>query len=191
MALELVEGGGRGLVEEQGHGARLVGLGDQHGVAAQHHRLVLHLVPVHPGEHLGVPAVGGAVGDAVQQVRVARGPRRPAPHPHAAARPPAPKHTGVRGNSLISHPGGGMILGGSDDGFWHGNDKKVGVFPPNQYVSQGCVPGFADHAGLLAFFPPNLPFAPVISKPVRSPCCSSPFGLSWLLTCCFYLWPRP
>uniref|UniRef100_A0A8C3GUM5 Uncharacterized protein n=1 Tax=Corvus moneduloides TaxID=1196302 RepID=A0A8C3GUM5_CORMO len=71
-ALELVEGGGRGLVEEQRHGARLVGLGDQHGVAAQHHRLVLHLVPVHPGEHLGVPAVGGAVGDAVQQVRVAR-----------------------------------------------------------------------------------------------------------------------
>uniref|UniRef100_A0A8C5TYV4 Uncharacterized protein n=1 Tax=Malurus cyaneus samueli TaxID=2593467 RepID=A0A8C5TYV4_9PASS len=71
-ALELVEGGGRGLVEEQGHGPRLVGLGHQHGVAAQHHRLVLHLVPVHPGEHLGVPAVGGAVGDAVQQVRVAR-----------------------------------------------------------------------------------------------------------------------
>uniref|UniRef100_A0A8C3V0X9 Uncharacterized protein n=1 Tax=Catharus ustulatus TaxID=91951 RepID=A0A8C3V0X9_CATUS len=67
-----VEGGGRGLVEEQGHGARLVGLGHQHGVAAQHHGLVLHLVPVHPGEHLGVPAVGGAVGDAVQQVRVAR-----------------------------------------------------------------------------------------------------------------------
>uniref|UniRef100_A0A8D0EPB7 Uncharacterized protein n=1 Tax=Strix occidentalis caurina TaxID=311401 RepID=A0A8D0EPB7_STROC len=65
MALELVEGGGGGLVEEQGHGARLVGFGDQDGVAAQHHRLVLHLVPVNPGEDLGVPAVGGAVGDAV------------------------------------------------------------------------------------------------------------------------------
>uniref|UniRef100_A0A674GIG5 Uncharacterized protein n=1 Tax=Taeniopygia guttata TaxID=59729 RepID=A0A674GIG5_TAEGU len=76
-ALELVEGGGRGLVEQQGHGARLVGLGEQHGVAAQHHRLVLHLVPVHPGEHLGVAAVGGAVGDAVQQVQTPAGVRPP------------------------------------------------------------------------------------------------------------------
>uniref|UniRef100_A0A663DNH4 Uncharacterized protein n=1 Tax=Aquila chrysaetos chrysaetos TaxID=223781 RepID=A0A663DNH4_AQUCH len=72
MALELVEGGGGGLVEEQGHGASLVGFGDQDGVAAQHHRLVLHLVPVNPGEDFGVPAVGGAVSDAVQEVRVAR-----------------------------------------------------------------------------------------------------------------------
>uniref|UniRef100_A0A8C3K1J2 Uncharacterized protein n=1 Tax=Calidris pygmaea TaxID=425635 RepID=A0A8C3K1J2_9CHAR len=71
-AFELVEGGGGGLVEEEGHGARLVGFGDQDGVAAQNHRLVLHLVPVNPGEDLGVPAVGGAVGDAVQEVRVAR-----------------------------------------------------------------------------------------------------------------------
>uniref|UniRef100_A0A8C4TR41 Uncharacterized protein n=1 Tax=Falco tinnunculus TaxID=100819 RepID=A0A8C4TR41_FALTI len=69
--LELVEGGGGGLVEEQGHGARLVGFGDQDSVAAQHHRLVLHLVPVNPGEDLGVPAVGGTVGDAVQEVRMA------------------------------------------------------------------------------------------------------------------------
>uniref|UniRef100_A0A8B9FSG8 Uncharacterized protein n=1 Tax=Amazona collaria TaxID=241587 RepID=A0A8B9FSG8_9PSIT len=66
--LELVEGGRGGLVEEQGHGARLVGLGHEDGVAPQHHRLVLHLVPVDPREHLGVPAVGGAVGDAVQEV---------------------------------------------------------------------------------------------------------------------------
>uniref|UniRef100_A0A672TZY7 Uncharacterized protein n=1 Tax=Strigops habroptila TaxID=2489341 RepID=A0A672TZY7_STRHB len=72
MPLELVEGGGRGLVEEQGHGACLVGFGHEDGVAPQHHRLVLHLVPVDPSEHLGVPAVGGAVGDAVQEVRVAR-----------------------------------------------------------------------------------------------------------------------
>uniref|UniRef100_A0A8B9ZV64 Uncharacterized protein n=1 Tax=Anas zonorhyncha TaxID=75864 RepID=A0A8B9ZV64_9AVES len=70
--LELVEGGGGGLEEEQRHGVRRGGFGDQDGVAAQHHRLVLHLVPVNPGENLGVPPVGGAVGDAVQQVRVAR-----------------------------------------------------------------------------------------------------------------------
>uniref|UniRef100_A0A8B9DNJ7 Uncharacterized protein n=1 Tax=Anser cygnoides TaxID=8845 RepID=A0A8B9DNJ7_ANSCY len=70
--LELVEGGGGGLEEEQGHGARRGGFGDEDGVAAQHHRLVLHLVPVDPREHLGVPPVGRAVGDAVQQVRVAR-----------------------------------------------------------------------------------------------------------------------
>uniref|UniRef100_A0A8C8B5Z0 Uncharacterized protein n=1 Tax=Otus sunia TaxID=257818 RepID=A0A8C8B5Z0_9STRI len=103
LALELVEGGGGGLVEEQGHGARLVGFGDQDGVAAQHHRLVLHLVPVNPGEDLGVPAVGGAVGDAVQEVRVARPagsllaghtPRAPRP----VARAPVPKHTCVGGN---------------------------------------------------------------------------------------------
>uniref|UniRef100_A0A493TLR8 Uncharacterized protein n=1 Tax=Anas platyrhynchos platyrhynchos TaxID=8840 RepID=A0A493TLR8_ANAPP len=72
MPLELVEGGGGGLEEEQRHGARRGGFGDQDGVAAQHHRLVLHLVPVNPGENLGVPPVGGAVGDTVQQVRVAR-----------------------------------------------------------------------------------------------------------------------
>uniref|UniRef100_A0A8C3KBH6 Uncharacterized protein n=1 Tax=Calidris pygmaea TaxID=425635 RepID=A0A8C3KBH6_9CHAR len=55
---------GRGLVEQQGHGLRLLGLGDQHGVAAQHHRLVLQLVAVDP------------VGDPVQQVEVA-GPAQP------------------------------------------------------------------------------------------------------------------
>uniref|UniRef100_A0A8B9IC75 Uncharacterized protein n=1 Tax=Anser brachyrhynchus TaxID=132585 RepID=A0A8B9IC75_9AVES len=89
--LELVEGGGGGLEEEQGHGARRGGFGDEDGVAAQHHRLVLHLVPVDPREHLGVPPVGRAVGDAVQQVRVAR-PAGPLLAGPAALRfpPPAP-----------------------------------------------------------------------------------------------------
>lgn len=58
-----------------------------------------------------------------------------------------------------------------------GTTKSWGL-PPRSVRVAGCVPGFADPAGLLAFFPSNLPFAPVISKPVRSPCCSSPFGLS-------------
>uniref|UniRef100_A0A8C1ML60 Uncharacterized protein n=1 Tax=Cyprinus carpio TaxID=7962 RepID=A0A8C1ML60_CYPCA len=55
-----------GLVEEQRHGLRLLRLGHQHGVAAQHHRLVLHLVPVDPGEDLGEPRVCDTVGDPVQ-----------------------------------------------------------------------------------------------------------------------------
>uniref|UniRef100_A0A8B9U2C0 Uncharacterized protein n=1 Tax=Anas zonorhyncha TaxID=75864 RepID=A0A8B9U2C0_9AVES len=59
---------GRGLVEQQSHGLRLLGLGDQHGVAAQHHRLVLQLVAVDPGEDAGQARVGHAVGDAVQQL---------------------------------------------------------------------------------------------------------------------------
>uniref|UniRef100_A0A8B9N4N4 Uncharacterized protein n=1 Tax=Accipiter nisus TaxID=211598 RepID=A0A8B9N4N4_9AVES len=104
LALELVEGGGGGLVEEQGHGASLVGFGDQDGVAAQHHRLVLHLVPVNPGEDFGVPAVGGAVSDAVQEVRVARPAgsllagvmQRPDPLPPPP--PPGPKPICVVGN---------------------------------------------------------------------------------------------
>uniref|UniRef100_A0A8C2C996 Uncharacterized protein n=1 Tax=Cyprinus carpio TaxID=7962 RepID=A0A8C2C996_CYPCA len=54
------------LVEEQRHGLRLLRLGHQHGVAAQHHRLVLHLVPVDPGEDLGEPRVCDTVGDPVQ-----------------------------------------------------------------------------------------------------------------------------
>uniref|UniRef100_A0A673JWC2 Uncharacterized protein n=1 Tax=Sinocyclocheilus rhinocerous TaxID=307959 RepID=A0A673JWC2_9TELE len=54
------------LVEEQRHGLRLLRLGHQHGVAAQHHRLVLHLVPVDPGEYLGEPRVCDTVGDPVQ-----------------------------------------------------------------------------------------------------------------------------
>uniref|UniRef100_A0A8D0BMA5 Uncharacterized protein n=1 Tax=Salvator merianae TaxID=96440 RepID=A0A8D0BMA5_SALMN len=70
-ALELVEGRVGGLAEQDGHALGLLGLGEQHGVAAQDHRLVLHLVPVDPGEDLGVAAVGHAVGDAVQQVGVA------------------------------------------------------------------------------------------------------------------------
>uniref|UniRef100_A0A8C4V0E8 Uncharacterized protein n=1 Tax=Falco tinnunculus TaxID=100819 RepID=A0A8C4V0E8_FALTI len=63
---------GRGLVEQQGHGLRFLGLGDQHGVAAQHHRLVLQLVAVDPGEDARQARVGHAVGDPVQQVEVAR-----------------------------------------------------------------------------------------------------------------------
>ncbi|MFT7818846.1 large subunit GTPase 1 homolog, partial [Arapaima gigas] len=61
-----------GLVQQQRHGLGLLRLGHQHGVAAQHHRLVLHLVPVDPREHLGEPRVRHAVRDAVQQVQVAR-----------------------------------------------------------------------------------------------------------------------
>uniref|UniRef100_A0A8D2N259 Uncharacterized protein n=1 Tax=Zonotrichia albicollis TaxID=44394 RepID=A0A8D2N259_ZONAL len=73
---ELGQCRGRSLVEQQGHGLRLLGLGDQHGVAAQHHRLVLQLVAVDPGENTGQARVGHAVGDPVQQVEVA-GPAQP------------------------------------------------------------------------------------------------------------------
>uniref|UniRef100_A0A8C8APU3 Uncharacterized protein n=1 Tax=Otus sunia TaxID=257818 RepID=A0A8C8APU3_9STRI len=73
---ELGQRRGRGLVEQQGHGLRLLGLGDQHGVTAQHHRLVLQLVAVDPGEDARQPRVGHAVGDPVQQVEVA-GPAQP------------------------------------------------------------------------------------------------------------------
>uniref|UniRef100_A0A663DYI7 Uncharacterized protein n=1 Tax=Aquila chrysaetos chrysaetos TaxID=223781 RepID=A0A663DYI7_AQUCH len=75
-AAELGQRRGRGLVEQQGHGLRLLGLGDQHGVAAQHHRLVLQLVAVDPGEDARQARVGHAVGDPVQQVEVA-GPAQP------------------------------------------------------------------------------------------------------------------
>ena len=70
--LELGQSRGRGLVQQQRHGLRLLRLGHQHRVAAQHHRLVLHLVPVNPREHLGQPRVRHAVGDPVQQVQVSR-----------------------------------------------------------------------------------------------------------------------
>uniref|UniRef100_A0A8C0TZY1 Uncharacterized protein n=1 Tax=Cyanistes caeruleus TaxID=156563 RepID=A0A8C0TZY1_CYACU len=73
---ELGQCRGRSLVEQQGHGLRLLGLGDQHGVAAQHHRLVLQLVAVDPGEDTGQARVGHAVGDPVQQVEMA-GPAQP------------------------------------------------------------------------------------------------------------------
>uniref|UniRef100_A0A8D0EG84 Prostaglandin E receptor 4 n=1 Tax=Strix occidentalis caurina TaxID=311401 RepID=A0A8D0EG84_STROC len=76
QSAELGQRRGRGLVEQQGHGLRLLGLGDQHGVAAQHHRLVLQLVAVDPGEDARQPRVGHAVGDPVQQVEVA-GPAQP------------------------------------------------------------------------------------------------------------------
>uniref|UniRef100_A0A452I1N3 Uncharacterized protein n=1 Tax=Gopherus agassizii TaxID=38772 RepID=A0A452I1N3_9SAUR len=72
QALEVAEGGAGRLVEQARQGPRRPGLGEQRGVAAQHHGLVLHLVPVDPGEELGAPGVGGAVGDAAQQVDVAR-----------------------------------------------------------------------------------------------------------------------
>uniref|UniRef100_A0A3B4TJN2 Uncharacterized protein n=1 Tax=Seriola dumerili TaxID=41447 RepID=A0A3B4TJN2_SERDU len=41
------------LVKKQRHGFCLLRLGHQHCVAAQHHGLVLHLVPVNPSENLG------------------------------------------------------------------------------------------------------------------------------------------
>uniref|UniRef100_A0A8B9FML1 Uncharacterized protein n=1 Tax=Amazona collaria TaxID=241587 RepID=A0A8B9FML1_9PSIT len=63
---------GRGLVEQQGHGLRLLGLRDQNGMAPQHHRLVLQLVAVDPGEDARQARVGHAIGDPVQQVEVAR-----------------------------------------------------------------------------------------------------------------------
>ncbi|KAG9266467.1 hypothetical protein AMEX_G19098, partial [Astyanax mexicanus] len=51
--LELCQGGRRRLVQEQCHGFSLLWLGHEHGVASQHDRLVLQLVPVDPGEDLG------------------------------------------------------------------------------------------------------------------------------------------
>uniref|UniRef100_A0A8D2KX67 Uncharacterized protein n=1 Tax=Varanus komodoensis TaxID=61221 RepID=A0A8D2KX67_VARKO len=92
QALELAEGRVRGLAQQQGHGAGLLRLGEEDGVAAQHHRLVLDLVPVDPRKDLGVPPVGHAVGDAVQQVGVA-GPlaRRPPCLPDHAPRLAAPR----------------------------------------------------------------------------------------------------
>uniref|UniRef100_A0A8B9KNM2 Secreted protein n=1 Tax=Astyanax mexicanus TaxID=7994 RepID=A0A8B9KNM2_ASTMX len=57
--LELCQGGRRRLVQEQCHGFSLLWLGHEHGVASQHDRLVLQLVPVDP------------VGDPVQKVEVA------------------------------------------------------------------------------------------------------------------------
>uniref|UniRef100_A0AAY4A3K9 Uncharacterized protein n=1 Tax=Denticeps clupeoides TaxID=299321 RepID=A0AAY4A3K9_9TELE len=53
------------------HGFGFVRLGHQHRVAAEHHGLVLQLVPVDPGEDFGQPRVGDAVGDPVQEVQVA------------------------------------------------------------------------------------------------------------------------
>uniref|UniRef100_A0A8C3RLP6 Uncharacterized protein n=1 Tax=Chelydra serpentina TaxID=8475 RepID=A0A8C3RLP6_CHESE len=86
---------GRGLVEQQRHGPRLLGPGQQHRVAAQRHRLVPQLVAVDPGEDAGQPRVGHAVGDAVQQVEVARPARascgrpggRPRSWPRSCPRP--------------------------------------------------------------------------------------------------------
>uniref|UniRef100_A0A4W4FIS3 Uncharacterized protein n=1 Tax=Electrophorus electricus TaxID=8005 RepID=A0A4W4FIS3_ELEEL len=64
--LEVRQRGGRRLVQEQRHGLRLLRLGHEHGVAAQRYRLVLHLVPIDPGEDLGKPRVCDAVRDPVQ-----------------------------------------------------------------------------------------------------------------------------
>uniref|UniRef100_A0AAY4DTA0 Secreted protein n=1 Tax=Denticeps clupeoides TaxID=299321 RepID=A0AAY4DTA0_9TELE len=73
--LKLGQGRGRGLVEEQRHGFGLLRFGHEHRVAAKHHRLVLHLVAVDPGEDFGQPWVGDAVGYPVQQVQMPRPPR--------------------------------------------------------------------------------------------------------------------
>uniref|UniRef100_A0A3B4ZG52 Uncharacterized protein n=1 Tax=Stegastes partitus TaxID=144197 RepID=A0A3B4ZG52_9TELE len=70
--LELGQRRGGGLVQQQRHGLRLLRLGHEHRVAAQHHGFVLHLVPVNPRKDLGQPRVGHAVGDPVQQVQVSR-----------------------------------------------------------------------------------------------------------------------
>uniref|UniRef100_A0A8C5GPZ0 Uncharacterized protein n=1 Tax=Gouania willdenowi TaxID=441366 RepID=A0A8C5GPZ0_GOUWI len=70
QSLKVRQSRSRGLVEEQSHGFSLLRLGHQHRVAAQHHRLVLHLVPVDPREDAGQPRVRHAVGDPVQQVQV-------------------------------------------------------------------------------------------------------------------------
>uniref|UniRef100_A0A3Q3GL28 Secreted protein n=1 Tax=Labrus bergylta TaxID=56723 RepID=A0A3Q3GL28_9LABR len=58
------------LVQQQRHGLCLLWLRHQHCVAAQHHRLVLHLVPVNPGENLGQPRVRDTICYPVQQVQV-------------------------------------------------------------------------------------------------------------------------
>uniref|UniRef100_A0A8C5UGV5 Uncharacterized protein n=1 Tax=Malurus cyaneus samueli TaxID=2593467 RepID=A0A8C5UGV5_9PASS len=115
---ELGQCRGRSLVKQQGHGLRLLGLRDQHGVAAQHHRLVLQLVAVDPGEDPGQARVGYAVGDPVARcpgrraggaLLAARPPPRSAP-PAAEPRPrpsPAPPR---RGGAGVGHgrcqPGG-------------------------------------------------------------------------------------
>uniref|UniRef100_A0A8C6XFK2 Uncharacterized protein n=1 Tax=Naja naja TaxID=35670 RepID=A0A8C6XFK2_NAJNA len=83
----------RCLVKQQRHGAGLLRLGDQHGVAAEQHRLVLHLVAVDPGEEARKARVRHAVGDAVQQVEVARAGRSLGRHGRRQAdalRPDAP-----------------------------------------------------------------------------------------------------
>uniref|UniRef100_A0A3Q3RFG6 Uncharacterized protein n=1 Tax=Mastacembelus armatus TaxID=205130 RepID=A0A3Q3RFG6_9TELE len=62
------------LVQQQSHGLRLLWLGHQYCVAAQHHGFVLHLVPVNPSENLGKPRIRDAVGYPVKQVQVSRPP---------------------------------------------------------------------------------------------------------------------
>uniref|UniRef100_A0A670IFY9 Uncharacterized protein n=1 Tax=Podarcis muralis TaxID=64176 RepID=A0A670IFY9_PODMU len=104
QAAELGQRRRRRLVEEQRHGARLLGLGDQHGVAAQQHGLVLHLVPVDPGEEARQARVSHAVGDAVQQVEVAgargRLGRRGGGHADFSPRPRSSRSRGVLSLSL-------------------------------------------------------------------------------------------
>uniref|UniRef100_A0A6I8PFD3 Uncharacterized protein n=1 Tax=Ornithorhynchus anatinus TaxID=9258 RepID=A0A6I8PFD3_ORNAN len=112
---------GRGLVEQQGHGLGLLRLGDEHGVAAQHDGLVLHLVAVDPGEDLGQPGVGHAVGHPVEEVEVA-GPLEGlvlgVDHADALGPPPPPSPThgrpgpggGSRG-AVLETPGAGWTEG--------------------------------------------------------------------------------
>uniref|UniRef100_A0A4X2KS73 Uncharacterized protein n=1 Tax=Vombatus ursinus TaxID=29139 RepID=A0A4X2KS73_VOMUR len=71
-SFEFGQGRGRRLVEQQRHGLGLLGLGHEHRMAAKHDGFVFQLVPVDPGEDLGQARVRHAVGDAVQQVQVAR-----------------------------------------------------------------------------------------------------------------------
>uniref|UniRef100_A0A8C5QC95 Uncharacterized protein n=1 Tax=Leptobrachium leishanense TaxID=445787 RepID=A0A8C5QC95_9ANUR len=52
--LELIEGCQGGLAEQKSHGTSLVSLRDQHSMASEDHSLVFDLVPVDPGEDLGV-----------------------------------------------------------------------------------------------------------------------------------------
>lgn len=68
--LELAEGGGGILVEAVGDGLGLLWLANQYCMTPKHHRHVLDLVPVDPGQDFGPARVSAAVGDSVQRVKM-------------------------------------------------------------------------------------------------------------------------
>uniref|UniRef100_A0A3B3XXJ0 Uncharacterized protein n=1 Tax=Poecilia mexicana TaxID=48701 RepID=A0A3B3XXJ0_9TELE len=68
--LELAESRGGVLVEAQGDSLGFLRLADQHGMTPEHHRHVLHLVPVDPSQDFGPAWVGCAVGDSVQRIQM-------------------------------------------------------------------------------------------------------------------------
>uniref|UniRef100_A0A670J4C1 Uncharacterized protein n=1 Tax=Podarcis muralis TaxID=64176 RepID=A0A670J4C1_PODMU len=107
-----VEGRVGRLVEQKSHGVGLLSLGEQDSVAPQDHCFVLDLVPVDPGEDLGVPPIGHAVGDAVQQVGMAR--------------PPEPFLAGAHADAMGAE--GQLHLGAADSP----TGRRTGVPPPRE-----------------------------------------------------------